>query len=87
MGGVGSRSVALQAALEESVVRRRILFAEGQPPKCEEIATMRPTLRRWLLGLGIIITTTSALSVFAPAPASATCYTVSVGSDGITMCP
>ena len=49
---------------------------------------MRPTFRRWLLGLGIVISTTSALSVLAPAPASAqTCYTVSVGSEGVTICP
>jgi len=49
---------------------------------------MRPTVRRWVLGLGIMITTTSALSVLAPTPASAqTCYTVSVGVESVTVCP
>ena len=48
---------------------------------------MRSIPRRWLFGLGII-TTTCVLSVLAPGRAFAgTCYTVSVGSDGVTVCP
>jgi hypothetical protein len=62
-------------------------FAD-QRQRGEEIVTMRQSIRRLFLGLGIIVTTTSAFSVLAAAPASAgTCYTVYVGSDGVTICP
>jgi hypothetical protein len=48
---------------------------------------MRATPVRWLFGLAIL-TIASVLSVLAPAQAHAgTCYTVSVGSDGATVCP
>jgi hypothetical protein len=48
---------------------------------------MRSTRRCWLVGLGIVAVS-SVLSLFAPAPAHASdCYTVSVGTDGFTVCP
>ena len=47
---------------------------------------MRFIGRRWLVGLGIV-SLASVLSALAPAPASAACYTVQVGSDGVTVCP
>jgi hypothetical protein len=47
---------------------------------------MRSTARRCLAGLGIL-SVASVLSMLAPAPAFATCYTVQVGGDGVTVCP
>ena len=48
---------------------------------------MRLIPRRWLLGLGIVAMTSAFSVLAAPAPAHATCYTVTVGSDGVTICP
>ena len=48
---------------------------------------MRSPSRRWLVALGVM-SIASVLSVLAPAQAYAgTCYTVQVGSDGVTVCP
>jgi hypothetical protein len=49
---------------------------------------MRSTLRRWLVGIGIVAAI-SAVSVLGSAPAFAdqTCYRVTVGSEGAEICP
>jgi hypothetical protein len=48
---------------------------------------MRATLRRLQVALGIV-TAASALSLIAPAAASAgTCYTVYVNGQAMTVCP
>ena len=47
---------------------------------------MRSIARRWIVGIGIM-SIASVLSMLAPTPAFATCYTVQVGSDGVTVCP
>jgi hypothetical protein len=48
---------------------------------------MRSTVRRLLAGLGIVAAAAAVSVLAAPAPAHAACYTVQVGSDGITVCP
>ena len=48
---------------------------------------MRSKARRWVIGLGIVVCTAAAAVVATPAPAHAACYTIQVGSDGITVCP
>jgi hypothetical protein len=47
---------------------------------------MRSTARRWLAGLGIL-SAASVLSMLAPTPAHAACYTVQVGDQGVQVCP
>ena len=49
---------------------------------------MRSTVRRWLVGLGILTCTAAASVLVSPAPAHAdTCYTISVGNQGARICP
>ena len=50
---------------------------------------MRLTVRRLLLALGIVATTSVPLIAAAtPAHADQTCYTVTVGDiEGVTVCP
>jgi hypothetical protein len=48
---------------------------------------MRSTRRRWLIGFGIVVIS-SVLGVLTPAPAHAgDCYTVTVGPQGVQVCP
>jgi hypothetical protein len=47
---------------------------------------MRFTARRWLAGLGIL-SAASVLSMLAPTPAYAACYSVQVGTEWVTVCP
>jgi hypothetical protein len=49
---------------------------------------MRFHVRRWLVGLGIVTFTAAASLFVAPAPAhAADCYTITVGPQGVQICP